>query len=266
MYSDKGTLKDTGFPLLTHWGVCPALDHPHLSELHRACNLITGAVTLNDMNLTSTGPLIIPCMNLGSRWTEREKSQPAAGSHPVHPRPLSRPSPPPPPRRQPRSHRERDLRKDGGDRKDRSLVRLLSPDFSSSPLWGSRRYPLRLIVNSPFYWQTPLCRAGLCCFLLLETENITWSPTVLFSQPSSLGGLSEGKVRKGKDSLTGAKSQKAPFSWKPIKQEARDLLGRVRSQEPEVRDLVSSSQGVWTLLTFPMCGFASCFPPEGSRS
>lgn len=62
MYSDKGTLKDTGFPLLTHWGVCPALDHPHLSELHSTCNLITGAVTLNDMNLTSTGPLIIPCV------------------------------------------------------------------------------------------------------------------------------------------------------------------------------------------------------------
>lgn len=185
----------------------------------------------------------------------------------------SRPLPPLPD--QPRSHGERDLREDGGDRTDRGLVRLPSLDSSSSPLPGSRRYPLRLMANSPFYWQTHLCQAGLCCFLILETKNITWSPTVLFSQPSSLGGLNEEKVRK-RAGRGGAevgvvwpdrgKSQKAPFSWKPIKQEARDLLGRVRSQEPEARDLVSGSQGVWTLLTFPMCGFASCFPPEGSQS
>lgn len=120
---------------------------------------------------------------------------------------------------------------------NRSLVRLpsLIPALLRFRVPGDtpKAYGKFLLANLP-------SRFGLCCFLILETKNITWSPTVLFSQPSSLGGLNEekgeeaGRVGWGRGGglygLTGASLRKPLSHGNSIKQEARDLLGRARAR------------------------------------
>lgn len=105
----------------------------------------------------------------------------------------------------------------------------LESDQTSRPrvqlLFTSRFHQIPLEAYSKF----PFCQAGLSYFLLFKTENIL---NDVVSHRNVLSPLAwmvsvKKKARKGWEGL-----MEAPLSETPIKPESRDLLRRVRSQEP----------------------------------